>query len=151
VPTSQVRRDERTRVLADLGLFCSYMLLDGDRPIAGCIAQRYGPVLTVDGFRQDHDFDAQSPGTCLLHMIVEELIAERSIGLINLGYGPPHHEDRATNVVLDYISYWLMPRTARTRLFQIAYTGLQYGLAAVKSALHRPAEPPRQTAPRAEE
>jgi hypothetical protein len=150
-PIPQVGGDERARLMGEVGLFCSYLLLDGGRPIAGCLAQRYGPVLKVDGFRHDDEFDAQSPGTCLLHKIVEELIAGRSIRLINLGYGPPHHDIRATNVILDYFSYWLIPRTWRSRLFQIAYTGLRQGVTAAKSVLHRSAAPPPQFGPEAED
>jgi hypothetical protein len=150
-PIQQVIRPERARLMAEQGLFCAYMLLDGDRPIAGCAGQRYGPVLHLRHLRHDHDFDAQSPGTCLLQMVVEELIKSQSIHLINLGYAPPHHEDRATNVALDYVSYWLIPRTWRSRSFQIAYTGLRGAIAAVKSVLHRPAAPPRQAEPEPEE
>jgi hypothetical protein len=142
---------EQARLMGELGLLCSYMLLDGDRPIAGCFAQRYGPVLLVNRFLHDSDFAAQSPATCLLHMIVKELIERESIRLINLGCGAPRHENQAANVALDYVSYWLIPRTWRSRSFQIAYTGLRGAIAAVKSVLHRPAAPPRQARPQAEE
>jgi hypothetical protein len=68
-------------------------------------------------------------------MVVEQLIGAGSTDLINLGYGDPNHDYRATNVVLEHRSYWLIPRTWRTRLFQSGYLGFRHGISAVKALL----------------
>ena len=78
---------------------------------------------------------AYSPGSCLLHMVVEQLIRSRSPRLINFGYGSPSYDYRATNVVLDYVSYWPIPRTWKSRVFHAGYTSLRRVVTAIKSGL----------------
>lgn len=144
-PIPLVGQEARNRRLAGLGLFCSYVLCDAARPIASLFGYRYGSVFTVERTLHDQGYNAFSPGTCLLHMVVEQLLAGGSARLINLGYGSPNHDYRATHTVLDYVSYWLIPSTWRSRLFQFGYGRLRRGIAAVKSGLARrnavPGEP----------
>jgi Acetyltransferase (GNAT) domain len=127
-------REVRNRRLAGVGLLCSYVLMDGARPIAGFLGYRCGSVFTVGKTLHDHSYNAYSPGTCLLHMVIEQLVSGGSARLISFGYGYPGQE-WATHAVLDYVSYWLVPATWRSRLFQFAYGRLRRGIAAVKSGL----------------
>jgi Acetyltransferase (GNAT) domain len=126
------RRDTLRR-RAELGLMCSYLLMDGSRPIAGFLADCYGSTFMLGKTLHDEAYSPFSPGSCLLHMVIEALIRERGVRLINLGYGLPAGSYRATNIVLDFAAYWLFPRTWKTRLFQIGYGLLRRGIVAAKS------------------
>jgi CelD/BcsL family acetyltransferase involved in cellulose biosynthesis len=143
-PAALARREAYQRRLARNGLFCCYVLMDGTRPVAAIRGRRYDPVFMLDITRHDREYEAYSPGSCLLHMVIEQLIGGRSTNLINLGYGDPNAEYRATNLVLDHASYWLFPRTWKTRLFHMGYSNFRRGLSAVKAVL------PNRTAPRGE-
>jgi hypothetical protein len=134
-PMPLAGREDRTRRMADLGLFHSYILMDGTDPVAAWFAQRWGRVVLLDKTLHNHNYNAYSPGTCLLHMVVEQLIQERRAGLINLGYGYPSQESSSTNVTLDYASYWLIPRTWKSQVFQLGYTGFRRLVASAKAVL----------------
>jgi hypothetical protein len=138
------RRDELNRRMARLGLRCCYSLMDGSRPIAAIVGRRYDPIYMLDITRHDPEYDAYSPGACLLHMVIEQLIGRRSLRLINFGYGDPQHDYRTTNVVRDYASYWLIPRTWETRVFQVGYSVLRHTVSAIKRVV------PKRTARAAE-
>ncbi len=143
---SLVGQESRNRRLAGLGLFCSYVLFGGDRPIATLLGYQYGSVFVVERTLHDQGYNAFSPGTCLLHTVVEQLLAAGSTRLINLGYGSPGHDYRATHTVLDYISYWLIPATWRNRLFQFGYERLRRGVATVKAGLAQRKDGPGERA-----
>ncbi|MHB1557657.1 MAG: GNAT family N-acetyltransferase [Isosphaeraceae bacterium] len=134
-PVSLEGLETRNRRLAEVGLLCSYVLFDGARPIAGLLGARYGSGFTVEKSLYDHAYNPFSPGTCLFHMVVEQLLAGGSTRLINMGYGVPSYDYRATHTMLDYVSYWLIPATWRSRFFQFGYAGLRRGVAVVKSGL----------------
>ncbi len=125
--------EDLNRRMARLGLRCCYMLMDGPRPIATIIGRRYDPIFMMDITRHDPEYEAYSPGSCLLHLVIEQLIGSQSIRVINLGYGDPHHDYRATNVVREYASYWLIPRTWKTRLFHVGYSGLRRAISVIKT------------------
>jgi hypothetical protein len=137
-PSALARREANHRRLARHGFFCSYILMDGPRPIAGFLGRRYDPVYMLDVTRHDPEYEAYSPGSCLLHMVIEQLIGGQSTSLINLGYGDPNRDYRATNVVLEYESYWFIPKTWKTRMFQMGYSSFRRSISALKAVLpHR--------------
>lgn len=135
------RHERRFRRMAELGLLYSYVLMDGERPIAAWSAIRWHDLLMLETTLHDPEYNAQSPGTCLLHMVAEQLIQDRAATLINLGYGCPIYKSQATNVALDYVGYWLIPRDWRSHLFELGYNQLRRGIALAKTHLKRSRSP----------
>src|SRR5262249_23753294 len=86
-----------------------------------------------------------SPGTALLHMVIEDLIKDGRARLINMGYGAPKSDYPSTNVAHDYVSYWLIPKSSKNRLFQACYQNFRRGVAVWKRAIltARPERPAR--------
>jgi hypothetical protein len=68
-------------------------------------------------------------------MVIEDLIKDRRIGLINLAYGAPKSDYRSTNVAHDYVSYWLIPKTWKSCLFQVCYRAFRRGVALFKHGI----------------
>jgi hypothetical protein len=87
-----------------------------------------------------------SPGTVLLHLVIEDVINNQGVTLVNMGYGDPGHELRSTNVVLDYCSYWLLPNTLANRCFRAWHVALRRALAAIKRHAPRAARQSALTA-----
>jgi hypothetical protein len=128
-------KSEHYRRLADLGLLRCYILRDGERPIAGILGHLYGRTFMLGRTLYDPEYAAFSPGTALLHLVIEDLINSRAAGLINLGYGEPRFNCPTANVVRDYASYWLIPKSAKRRLFLAGYQALRGGVGWAKAAV----------------
>jgi GNAT acetyltransferase-like protein len=124
--------------LASVGLLRSYVLKDAEHPIAYILGYQFGETFLLGEIEHDRAYAEFSPGTALLQMVIEDLINDGRIRLINLGIGVPKHDYPSTNVLLDYVSYWLIPKTWKRRLFQAGYTAFRCGVALMKSALPLP-------------
>jgi CelD/BcsL family acetyltransferase involved in cellulose biosynthesis len=118
--------------LARMDLLRSFVLKDGDRPVCCILGYQFDNTFLAGQTIYDPEYAAYSPGAALLHIVVEALIGEKSVTAINLGYGDPQAEYRSTNVVLDYASYWLFPRTFRNRSISAGYHALKRSVAALK-------------------
>jgi hypothetical protein len=127
--------EERFNTLARLGLLRSYGLKQGERPIALIVGYHYGPTYLLAKTLHDPGYNAYSPGTTLLHMAIEHLITLKTITRINLCYGNPAHDFRSTNVEIDYASYWLIPRSWKSRLLLAGYSCLRYNIKLAKAAI----------------
>ncbi len=136
--------------LARVGLLRSYVLKDAEHPVACVLGYHFGKTFCLGQTRHDPAYEAVSPGTALLHMVIEDLIKDGRIELVNLGYGAPKSDYQSTNVARDYVSYWLIPRTPKSRVFQTCYQTFRRSVALLKlgaSTLHpaRPAQPPERS------
>ena len=58
---------------------------------------------------------------------------------MNLGYGSREQDYRSSNIAWDYVSYWLIPKTWRSRLSLSCYRALRGGVRFLKAAF-RPGE-----------
>jgi hypothetical protein len=134
------------RNMARDGLLRAYLLFDKDRPIAALIGAQLGSTFILRRTLHDSAYNAVSPGVALLHLAIEDLIRQNSASVIILGYGSPEHDYRSTNVLLQYASYWLIPKTLKSRLFHAGYTLLRQGVASLKTAMPTP-PPPAARAP----
>ena len=126
------------------------MLLGGSRPVAGIYGERFGKTYMLGATLHDPAYDAFSPGTTLFHLVVEDLIKDKRVASINLGYGYSRYGHRTTSMVLDYASFWLYPKTWQNRLFRTCYTAFRHTAAALKRLLARPSDvalPSRSTGP----
>jgi hypothetical protein len=125
------------RRLAREGLLRAYVLEDGGRPISCLLAAQYGGTLVVRRTLHAPAYQVLSPGVALLHMVIEDLITDRPGCLVNLGYGSREHDSHSTHVAWDYVSYWLIPKTWKSRFFLSGYWALRRGLRSLKAAVQR--------------
>jgi len=122
------------RRLASNGLLRSYVLLDGEHPVASILGFQFRDTLLIGETVYDPAYAEFSPGCTLLHMVIEDLINHGRMKLINLGYSARESFHASTNVALDYVSYWLIPKTWRSRMFLTSYTASRRVIASLKSA-----------------
>jgi hypothetical protein len=120
------------------GLMLGYLLMAKERPVSCAYGWRLGKVYMLIRTIFDPEYEDVSPGTALLQLMIEDLIKEKRTTLINLGYGHPDAEFRATNVIHEYASYWLFPRTWKTRLFRAGYRALRHGVGWLKGSQQQP-------------
>jgi hypothetical protein len=130
------RFDRCQSSLAKRGLLKSFVLKDGDRPVACIFGFQYGKTFLLGSTLHDPEYDDLSPGVALLHLVIERLIQNEGVTSINLGYGVPA-EHRSTNVVLKYMSFWLFPKTPLNRLMLACYLSLKRSVAAFRSLKYR--------------
>jgi CelD/BcsL family acetyltransferase involved in cellulose biosynthesis len=124
--------DSQYRSLAERGLLRSFVLKDGDRPVSCIMGYQFGKTFVLGATIHDPEYAAFSPGVALLHLVIERLINEKEVAAINLAYGNPESEYRSTNVVLEYASYWLFPKTFRNRSIRACYCAFRRAVAALK-------------------
>jgi len=125
------------RRLAIDGLLRSYVLKDAEQPVALILGFHFGDTFLLGQILHNPAYAQFSPGTALLHMVIEDLINDGRMNLINLGHGDPEDFHRSTNVALDYVSYWLIPKTWKSRVFLASYTAFRHIAASLKSAMPR--------------
>ncbi|HZW33735.1 MAG TPA: GNAT family N-acetyltransferase [Isosphaeraceae bacterium] len=135
------------RRLARGGLLRAYVLEDGERPISCLLAAQFGGTFVLRRTLHDPAYNALSPGVALMHMAIEDLIKERPARVVNLGYGSREHDAHATHIAWDFVSYWLIPKTWRSRLFLAGYKALRCGAHSLKTAVRRgeASQPPAAT------
>jgi hypothetical protein len=124
--------DSRYNSLAGRDLLRSFVLKDGDRPVSCILGYQFGKTFVLGKTLHDPEYAAFSPGVALLHLVIEDLINNRGVTTINLGYGNPGHDFQSTNVVLDYASYWLFPKTLRNRSTRACYQTFRRSVALLK-------------------
>jgi len=134
------------RRLADDGLLRSYVLKDAEHPVALILGFQFDGTFLLGQILHDPAYVEFSPGTALLHMVIEDLINDGRMNLINLGNGSPENFHRSTQEALDYVSYWLIPKTWKSRVFLASYTAFRRVVASLKSVVRfRKRERPAQS------
>ncbi|MBZ0273438.1 GNAT family N-acetyltransferase [bacterium] len=89
--------DELLASMADEGLFQSFIVYAGDRPIAVDYGYRFNDVYYDRQTAYDRAFRSFSPGILSLYGIHERLVAEGGYRYIDLGYGAHDYKDRAAS------------------------------------------------------
>ena len=87
--------------LAERGLLRSYVLTWRNQYVGQISGYQYGTVYTVTDMAHNREFAAFSPGTTTLYLAIEDLLAHRPVGLIDMGFGEPRHR-HSTQVVFKY-------------------------------------------------
>jgi hypothetical protein len=101
--------------LADRGLLLCHVLYCGGRPCAGTFGMIYQRRHNLHAFLRDHRLNQFSPGTTLLHLVVEDLIRRGSVDLIDLGFGEPHYTHWSTNILEPRATVFLLRKTLANR------------------------------------
>jgi len=76
---------------ASVGLLRSYVLRDAEHPIACILGYQYGETFLLGQTEHDPAYAEFSPGTVLLHMVIEDLINDGRMSLINRVWSRPCH------------------------------------------------------------
>src|SRR4029077_1799705 len=79
--------ENRLLDLANRGLLRSYCLMFGDIPLALMLSWQYRNTLYVARTKFNKEFSHLSPGSCLFHMVVKNLIETDGIEEIQFGTG----------------------------------------------------------------
>lgn len=82
--------------LAKRGIFHSYVLFGGKRPLAFSLGYNYQSVYSGEEIAYHKDFAAYSPGIILIYMMIEDLIRQ-GISRLNMGVGEGSHKHSFAN------------------------------------------------------
>ncbi|MCB1152094.1 MAG: GNAT family N-acetyltransferase [Deltaproteobacteria bacterium] len=115
----RVRKEQLAffQALADAGIFLSYILYGGDKPIAFILGTRRGSTFYYDDVGFDQDHADESPGSVLLFDVLTRLYTtEYGIKKIDFEFGEaPYKAQFATNEY-EEVDYFLYRRTLKMRL-----------------------------------
>lgn len=113
--------------LADNGLLLSYILRSqSGEYIAAIVASRYEGTLHIHNIlTRPCDFE-YSPGTSLLHLVVEDLIERERICHIDFGFGTPNASLRSCNRTELRGHLLIVKKTIGTRIFFWAHSVIDW-------------------------
>jgi hypothetical protein len=112
----------KIKALAAEGLLLCYILVAGDQPCAMTIGVKSNSTYRVWKTNFDQRLARLSPGSTLLHLLIEDLIENDSIRLVDLGYGSPYANSRA-NVATVRAEVLLLRKTLANRLRMMCHFG----------------------------
>jgi hypothetical protein len=90
--------------------------------VAGIYGLQYGDVFYLEATAFDSRFARFSPGTVLLHLVIEDLIKCTLTKWIDIGFGEPFYEHSSTNTRLQRAAVSLFRRTAGNRVRLAAHS-----------------------------
>jgi CelD/BcsL family acetyltransferase involved in cellulose biosynthesis len=109
---------------AERGWLRSYVLLDGQRPIAFAIGlQAYGTYY-YDEVGYDPEYAAQRPGTALLYKLLEDLCREHRPDVLDFRHGDSEYKKLFSNRHYDEANWYLLRKSAYTAVARAARAGL---------------------------
>ncbi len=117
--------------LACRGLLCSYLLCCRDGPLAAILGYSHGDTCLIDSTVYSRPHARFSPGTVLLHLVVEDLIG-RGVRLVNFGFGHPSYGSYPAVVAREGVSVVLLRRGLGNRLRRAAHSGFRDSAACLR-------------------
>jgi CelD/BcsL family acetyltransferase involved in cellulose biosynthesis len=102
--------------LARAGVLRGYILRCGERPCAFVVGYQHNGVFHDVELGYDPDFKENSPGTVLLHMLIQDLCSHRPAALLNFGLGDADYKGRFGNVRTEDVSVLVMRKSLLNRL-----------------------------------
>lgn len=115
---------ELLKFLARQGTLRSYLLLQGERPVAFVLGNQFRRYFNFEEFGFDRDFTELSPGTHLLLAVVEEMYRHDTPEWFDFGGGDAEYKRGMANTETCSACFWLIPpgsRAAWAMRSQIAY------------------------------
>lgn len=107
---------------AEAGLLRNYLLKSGGRPCAFVVGYQFNGVYQYVELGYDRDFAEHSPGTVLLHMLIQDLCDHRPASLLNFGLGDADYKQRFGNVRREDLSLLVL----RKNLFSLTTVGSHF-------------------------
>lgn len=115
----RVRNNDRERnelmFLAWHGALRSYLLMDGERPVAFKVSSQCRGTFHDLEFGFDLDYASASPGETLLLLILEDLTEHHSPRLYDFGEGDAMYKQRYSSEITQSGSVLLLPKTFQNR------------------------------------
>lgn len=99
--------------LAKAGLLRSYVLKCGPRPCAFVVGHQFNGVFHYAEIGYDREFSEYSPGTILLHLLIQDLCDYKPPALLNFGMGDADYKQRFGNLQMEDSSIIVLRKTLR--------------------------------------
>jgi hypothetical protein len=119
------------RTVAEIGAFRSYVLQQGERPIAFMVGRQWEGKFYYEEAGYDLEFSKQSPGTVLQIRVMEDLIEHDTPRVFDFSFGDGEHKRMFGNRKTDNAAFLLLRRSWRNS----AVVGLQRAAAGVAGRL----------------
>lgn len=97
------------------GALRSYLLMDGDRPVAFKISNQFQGVFNDLEFGFDLDYASDSPGETLLLLILEDLTENDSPRTYDFGEGDAQYKQRYSSELTHSGAILLLPKTLKNK------------------------------------
>ena len=133
-------RPSTFEALARRDLLLCYVLRAGDEVVAAVIGTRSPDAWHIHNIFVSKRYLSLSVGTTALHLAIEDLMAERSVDMIDFGFGTPNHDFRSSHVLDLRAQVLLFDRSRPARLLFRAhalFTAVAEGALARVKALRK--------------
>lgn len=122
--------------LASQGALRSYLLYQGDTPMAFIIGNQYRGLYRYEEVGFDRQFHALSPGQTLLIKVLEDMFADNTPEIFDFGMGDADYKRMFANIETKAGNIWLVPPGIKGRSLVAYLNGSrsirQYGRQMVK-------------------
>ena len=112
--------------LAKAGLLRSYVLKCGTRPCAFVVGHQFNGVFHYAEIGYDRELAEHSPGTILLHMLIQDLCDYRRPTTLNFGLGDGDYKRRFGNVQMEDMSVVVFRKTLRNYFLIRSHAAFRY-------------------------
>ena len=120
---SQITEKTMLVGLAQSGLLLSYVLHIDGRPYAAAFGTIYMDCLSIHEIKHDGHHEQFSPGTVLHMLMMQDLITDKTVKLIDYGFGEP--KIRLSTHQVERIKVFLFRKTLRNKLMVAAHSVFQ--------------------------
>jgi hypothetical protein len=120
---SNFLRQNTIAALAAEGLLLCYVLMVGDQPCALTLGVKSNSTYRIWRTHFDPSFAKFSPGSTLLHLLIEDLIENCSIQTVDLGYGSPYSKSPSNKASSVRAEVLLLRKTLLNRLRVMCHLG----------------------------
>ena len=121
--------------LADAGLLLSYVVSCGGTACGAVIGSLSNGVWHVYKILWDARYAGLSIGTSILHVSIEDAIAQARPVSIDLGYGSPNRDFNSSHKLMKRAHVLLYRHTLRNRLAVLAHAGVTSAAAPLRKAI----------------
>lgn len=102
--------------MARRGFLRSYVLTCGNDPVSMIKGIQHRSTYFALQTLYRKEYAAFSPGACILHLAIEDLLAQRPVRRIEFGFGEPNQKHHTANATIAVASVLLMRKTPTNRL-----------------------------------
>lgn len=138
--------DNKLADLARRGVFRSYVLFTGDRPVAFVLGYQYADVFYHVKTGYDRSLSRLAPGIGLLYRMLEDLGTGHSRARVNFMFGDAEYKEEFGNAHVHSDELIMLQRTARNRVACSAHSAFRSGVTLARKHIRKIAPLRRVTA-----
>ena len=128
------RAQRRTYVsLARRGLFRSYVLYAGDRPVAFGVGCQGDEVYHYNEMGYDAELINFSPGAVLLYMLIEDLVLHQPARFLNFGVGDADYKRWYGNIERRDVGVFIFTPGWRGQMLRLSHAGFRGAVQQIKA------------------